>query len=78
VKRIAPDTLGMIYGFTLLLVLAGLAGAIALGDVQEKTSHGLMPIVTSLATLAGQFGQWAFGKGRKTGKLQEGTDEHLD
>lgn len=54
------DTLRMIFGFSLLLILAGLALAIALGKVEEKTSYGLMPLLTALATLAGGFCQWAF------------------
>lgn len=54
------DTPRMIFGFSLLLILAGLAVAIALGRVEEKTSYGLMPLLTALATLAGSFAQWAF------------------
>lgn len=51
----------MIFGFSLLLILAGLALAVAIGHVEEKTSYGLMPLLTSLSTLAGVFSQWAFG-----------------
>lgn len=49
------DTLRMCFGFSLLLILAGLALAIAIGHVEEKTSYGLMPLLTALATLAGGF-----------------------
>ena len=54
------DFTRMCFGFSLLIILAGLALAIALGKVEEKTSYGLMPLLTSLATLAGGFAQWAF------------------
>jgi len=50
----------MIFGFSLLLILAGLALAIALGRVEEKTSYGLMPLLSALSVLAGMFAQWAF------------------
>ncbi len=50
----------MIFGFCLLTILAGLATAIALGKVEEITSYGLMPLLTTLSTLAGAFAQWAF------------------
>ena len=52
--------LKMAFGFVLLLVLSLLALVLAVGKVEESTSHGLMPIVTALATLAGGFAQWAF------------------
>lgn len=55
------NTYRMIFGFALLLILAGLAAAIAMGKVEEQTSHGLMPLVVAIAGLAGQFAQWAFG-----------------
>lgn len=51
----------MIYGVLILLVLGMLASRIAFGQVEEKTSYGLMPIIVALATLAGAFAQWAFG-----------------
>lgn len=50
----------MVYGFALLAILAVLATVFALGKVEQQSSYGLMPIVTSLATLAGGFTQWAF------------------
>lgn len=59
-KSPSPDTLRLIFGFCLLVILAGLALAIALGHVEENTSYGLMPLLTTLATLAGGFTQWAF------------------
>jgi hypothetical protein len=52
----------MIFGFLLLLMLICLAGAIALGKVEEKSSYGLMPLLIMLTTLSDRFAQWAFGK----------------
>lgn len=60
-RKMKPDILRMVFGFSLLMILAGIALAIALGHVEEKTSYGLMPLLTSLSTLAGIFAQWAFG-----------------
>lgn len=59
----------MIFGFCLLLILALLAGTIALGHIEEKTSFGLQPLLGSFLTLAGGFAQWAFSyKGGKDDK----------
>ncbi len=55
------DTLRMLFGFCLLIILAGLITMIAVGHVEEKTSHGLMPLITTISTLGGMFAQWAFG-----------------
>jgi hypothetical protein len=52
----------IIFGFSLLLVIAILAGIIALGKVDQSTSYGLDIVLGSLATLAGAFSQWAFTK----------------
>lgn len=54
------DTLRMVFGFSLLVILAALATAIALGKVEEKTSYGLIPLLTTLSILSGAFAQWAF------------------
>jgi hypothetical protein len=54
------DRLKMIFGLVLLVSLVGLAVAFGLGKIEEKTSYGLMPIITTLSTLAGLFGGWAF------------------
>jgi len=50
----------IIFGFSLLVVIAMLAGIIALGKVDQSTSYGLDIVLGSLATLAGAFSQWAF------------------
>ncbi len=50
----------MLFGFGLLLVIATLAGIIAVCHVHEDASYGLDIVLGSLATLAGMFGQWAF------------------
>jgi len=52
----------MIFGFILLVLLAVLAGVVAIGHVKQDSSYGLDYILGSLATLAGGFAQWAFGK----------------
>ena len=57
--------LKMLFGMVLLLTLAILAGLIALGSVEEKSSYGLMPVLTALATLSGGFANWAFGQDKE-------------
>lgn len=52
----------MMFGFCLLAILALLAGVIALGHVEEKTSFGLQYILGAISALAGGFCQWAFSK----------------
>jgi hypothetical protein len=79
--------LKMVFGFILIISLIGLAATIALRSVTEAESHGLMPLVTALATLAGGFSNWAFGQhridqvGPKTQKQlgpgEEGRDREL-
>jgi hypothetical protein len=59
------DKFKMVFGLVLLIGLLGLAAVFGLGKVEEHTSYGLMPIVTTLSTLAGLFGGWAFRE--KTG-----------
>ncbi len=60
--KITPDTQRMIFGSALLIILAALSAAIALGHVEEKTSYGLMPLLTAISVLSGNFAQWAFSK----------------
>ena len=62
---ITIERLKMIWGFVLLLMLCILAGIFAVHKVEAQTSFGLMPVVTSLATLAGAFANWAFGESRQ-------------
>jgi hypothetical protein len=52
--------LKMIFGFSILLVLAVLASVVALGKVEQQTSHGLDIVLSALGVLAGGFAQWAF------------------
>ncbi len=56
------DKAKMVFGLGLLTILALLALAFGLGEVKEQSSFGLMPIITTLSTLAGGFAQWAFGR----------------
>ena len=75
------EKLKMLYGFLLLLMMGGLALAFGIGHVEEKTSYGLMPIVTALSTLAGGFTTWAFShhvrdsQEKKDQKPQEGKEK---
>ena len=50
----------MVFGFALLFILAFLSARVALGHVEQATSYGLDILLGSLATLAGNFAQWAF------------------
>ena len=50
----------MLFGFLLVLVIATLAAAIALGKVHQDSSYGLPQLLGGLLVLAGQFAQWAF------------------
>ena len=52
------------FGFVLLLVLAVLAGVIALGKVEQATSFGLTYILGGLTSMAGGFVQWSFGSSK--------------
>lgn len=52
----------MLFGFCLLLILAVLAGVIALGKVEQQTSFGLQYILGAISALSGGFAQWAFSK----------------
>ena len=65
---VSTSKLKLAFGFCLLGVIAGLALAIALGHVEEKTSFGLQPILGSLGTLGGMFAQWAFHEHHKPDK----------
>lgn len=67
-KLPTDDALRMTFGFLLLAILAALTAAIALGRVEEKTSYGLMPLLTTLSTIGGMFEQWAFGGKRGNDK----------
>lgn len=62
------DLLRMIFGFILLVVLSILIGMIAIGHVEEKTSYGLMPLITALSVMGGSFCNWAFGNKGKNGE----------
>jgi len=58
----------MIFGFCLLFILAFLSARVALGHVEQSASYGLDILLGSLATLTGNFAQWAFsGKDIKKG-----------
>ncbi len=65
------DTIRMIFGFMLLMSLVGLSAVVALGHVEEATSHGLMPLVTSISVLAGGFANYAFQRRQKSEKKKK-------
>ncbi len=47
-------------GSILLVGLLVLAVAVALGHVEEKTSYGLVPIMSLLGKVILDFSEWAF------------------
>jgi cytochrome c biogenesis protein CcdA len=61
----APDQrwlpfLKMYFGFLLMVILATIAGIIAIGHVHMESSYGLDIILGGLIALSGGFVQWAF------------------
>lgn len=52
--------LKLIIGFVLVTELGILAVIIALGKVEQATSHGLDTVLGCLITLSGGFSYWAF------------------
>jgi hypothetical protein len=58
------DQWKMIIGTVALISLVALVMVLGLGHVEEKTSFGLMPIVTALAGFLGGFSTWAFGNNK--------------
>lgn len=60
------DRYKMFFGFSVLLVLAILAGVISIGHVEEKTSFGLSFVLGALSSLSGAFGNWAFSNNRSS------------
>lgn len=64
--------LKMGFGFLVLFMLAALAGLIALGKVEAKSSFGLEGILGALGVLAGGFSQWAFTPGRDINEDKDG------
>ena len=59
--KLTPHQWDLLFGCFLVLVMAGLAIGIALGQVEEKTSFGLQIILGSLATIVGAWSQRVFG-----------------
>lgn len=54
------DKWKMTFGFILLILLGTMGLTFAHGRVEANTSFGLMPVLTTLSTLAGAFASWAF------------------
>lgn len=66
----------MWFGYAVLFIVATLAGIIAIGHVEQKTSYGLEYLLGALTTLAGAFGHWAFGEAKdatQKGATQNGN-----
>jgi hypothetical protein len=61
---VSDDRIKMLFGFCLLILISLLAAIIALGKVEENTSHGLNYLLGALTTLAGGFAQWAFSRSK--------------
>lgn len=67
----------MVFGFGVLLVMATLAGAIALGKVHQESSFGLQYLLGGLNTLAGVWATWAFNnKENSNGREEKDTGGH--
>ena len=69
------DELKMLFGFLLLLIVAFLCAAIALGNVQEQSSFGLTQMITVLAALGGGFATWAFSTTRSDADRDKDKDK---
>ena len=55
------DRVKIVLGYVTVLGLFLLALMFGLGKVEEKTSYGLVPIISILGTIATLWAQWAFG-----------------
>ncbi len=56
------DQQKIIFGFCLLIILALLTAATALGKVHKESSFGLEYLLGCFSTLTGAFAQWCFSK----------------
>ncbi len=54
------DRYRFILGSLIVIALVVLAIAVALGKVEERTSYGLVPILTILAKVALDFSDWMY------------------
>ena len=54
------DRWKLLLGSLIVVAMAILAGFIALGRVEEKTSYGLAPVLTILGKFVLDFSEWAF------------------
>lgn len=66
------DELKMLFGFLLLVIVAFLCASIALGNVREESSFGLVQMITVLSALGGGFATWAFSA--RTDPKEEALD----
>lgn len=55
----------LLFGFLLLLTLATLSAVIALGKVEQASSHGLDMLLGGFLTLSGGFAGWCFDSSKR-------------
>jgi hypothetical protein len=76
------ERLRLIFGYATLVIIAGIAVMIAVGEVKQESSYGLEPILVALTSVAASFCNWAFARtetGKEVGKevrLNEMKEEH--
>ncbi len=55
----------MLVGCFIILVMAILAGIIAVGKVHQESSYGLPYLLGGFQSLSGAFAGWAFGRSQE-------------
>jgi hypothetical protein len=65
----------LLIGLLTLVCLIGLAAAIALGKVEEKTSYGLGPILALIGKVVLDFSQWAYRDPDSVRQRQDDKEE---
>lgn len=73
---LTTEYLKILFGFMLLLMLAGLAGLIIFENVQASNSAGLEQIITIISVLSGAFAQWAFTQPKESGTEKRDQSAH--
>lgn len=60
----------LLFGVLLLVTLASLSALIALGKVEQSTSHGLDTLLGGLLTLSGAFAGWCFNTHKESDPIK--------
>lgn len=68
------DKWKMSFGFLLLVILGTMGIMFGMAHVEANTSFGLMPVITTLSTLAGAFAGWAFRDKRYPDEIKPDYD----